>query len=897
MMHFNSRGRVIMQQYVLPFTAIDRSKIAVVGGKGANLGELFNVPGIFVPEGFCITTEAYKRFIASNEAFNEMLNSLERMTIDNIDAIETIGSKIRSHLEKLAIPQEIKAEVSEIWEHTGKHFFYAIRSSATAEDLPGASFAGQQDTYLNISGLDEILIHIRKCWASLFTDRAIIYRIQNGFNHRDVYLAVVVQRMIFPEVAGIMFTADPVSGNRKVVSIDASYGLGEALVSGIVSADLYRVRDGTVINKKIAEKKIAIYGLEDGGTIKRAVAKEKVNRQSIEDQVAVVLAELGQKIEQHFGCPQDIEWCIADDTVFILQSRPITTLYPVPRFFDERLHLLISLGHAQMMTNPIKPLGISILKTFMPLGKNGNQRTESNLMAEAGGRLYIDITKVLDYKLGRKLFPGLISNADEFIGNALREFSSWKTFKIQSGPGKKIELPLIAKIAPFIMKVFKNIVFKESKGITERVDDLIDKQIRVNRDIIYQKVGIDRVQQIQQLLPTMLPFVLKNVGPYIGTGLLTYRLINKLAGLWLNDTEQELRGISKAPVGNVTSEMGLALGDVADIIRGYPSVIEYLKTAADAEFMTGLDGVEGGNKVKTSLNSFLAQYGMRATGEIDITVPRWREDPTQLIGSILSNVESNSAGMHRTQFLQGEVEAKKAVESLIRRLQYTRFGFIKAKIMKHLLVAYRQVIGVREHPKFFIVQNFDIIKKAILEEAEYLVAAKILEKADDVFWLSLDELIEVINSKKADLSIIKKRQEEFKQYIKLSPPRAMTSEGEIITGLQQQQDIPEGALVGSPVSVGLVEGRARVITNLANARLNKGEILVAPFTDPGWTPLFPLAGGLVTEAGGLMTHGAVVAREYGIPAVVGVDGATVKIKDGEMIRIDGRKGYVKILSE
>ena len=255
-----------MSSYVLGFPEIDKTKLMVVGGKGANLGELSGIAGIPVPDGFCVTTEAYKRIIEPNHEFNALLEQLSPLKVEDRERIAEISGKIRKVIEGITIPKEIDEEITGYLSKLGEKDAYAVRSSATAEDLPTASFAGQQDTYLNIMGKDAILKHISKCWASLFTDRAVTYRIQNGFDHRKVHLSVVVQRMVFPQAAGIMFTADPVTSNRKVLSIDASFGLGEALVSGLVNADIYKVREGRIVDKKISTKKLAIYALEKGGT-------------------------------------------------------------------------------------------------------------------------------------------------------------------------------------------------------------------------------------------------------------------------------------------------------------------------------------------------------------------------------------------------------------------------------------------------------------------------------------------------------------------------------------------------------------------------------------------------------------------------------------------------------
>ncbi|MBI2952837.1 MAG: phosphoenolpyruvate synthase, partial [Chloroflexi bacterium] len=316
-----------MSSFVLGFQDIDKTKLMVVGGKGANLGELSKIEGIRLPDGFCISTEAFKRIIGEASSIDELLDQLSLPKVEDRDKIGELSGEIRRVIEGIAIPQDIIEEITRFLSRLDEKTAYAVRSSATAEDLPTASFAGQQDTYLNIIGKDAILKHISKCWASLFTERAVTYRLQNGFDHRKAYLSVVVQKMVFPQTAGIMFTADPVTSNRRIVSIDASFGLGEALVSGLVDADIYKMRSGKVIDKKIATKKLAIHASKDGGTKEQEIEPERQNRQALTDEQILQLERIGRKIEEHFGHPQDIEWCLVDDTFYILQSRTITTLY------------------------------------------------------------------------------------------------------------------------------------------------------------------------------------------------------------------------------------------------------------------------------------------------------------------------------------------------------------------------------------------------------------------------------------------------------------------------------------------------------------------------------------------------------------------------------------------
>lgn len=880
-----------MNRYVYYLSEIGRSDLSIVGGKGANLGELCHVQEIVVPEGFCISTRAYADFVSTSKDFKTLLRSLELLSVESLEELKAAGQRIRTHLENLDIPASVQQEIIQAWQKLGRHYSYAIRSSATAEDLPGASFAGQQDTFLNIAGEENILDCVRKCWASLFTDRAIVYRNQNGFKHDKVLLSVVVQQMVFPDVSGIMFTADPVTGNRKTVSIDASFGLGEALVSGIVNADLYQVKEDKVVKKQIGKKKIVIYAKPDGGTIKAELTEELRTVQALSDEHAIRLARMGRDIEAHFGSPQDIEWCIAGDEIFIVQSRPITTLYPAPKVDDDKLHLFISIGHAQMMTEAMKPLGLSVLKTLVPFKRS--LLAESNLLQESGGRLFLDLTYLLEYPQLRKRLPALLLNIDESMGRIVQDFVRREEFQTTAGTGKKLDIRLLKKAFPTVLDILKDIVFRENFQAIDEVNRFIVNKVTENKTRLQAVSGPDRITRIQEQLSSLMPMVFLTVAQYMATALITYKLIENLSKKWLGDAS-ELRSISKSPAGNVTTEMGLALGDVADAARKHPAMIEYLKHAANETFWEGLKAVPENEKVLPAFLDFFEKYGMRGTGEIDVTRPRWREVPTHLVPAILNHIKSIRPGQHRRDFLAGKEEAEQAADRLLERLRETPGGLFKARRMKRLIKVHRALIGIREHPKYFLVQNFDMIKLAILQEASKLVAARILTHPEEIYWLSLQEIKDLLESQQLDRNIITIRKEKFQQDTKLTPPRAITSEGEILIA-KSGAHVPPGSLAGSPVSAGVVEGRARVILRLEEAIMDKGDILVAPYTDPGWTPLFPLAAGLVTEVGGLMTHGAVVAREYGIPAVVGVDGATKEIRDGQRIRVDGTQGLVEVL--
>src|SRR5437667_1098043 len=347
--------------------------------------------------------------MADAPSIDERLDQLSRLNPDDREAIRTCSAEIRRTLEGIAIPADLAAAIIRALARLGEQAAYAVRSSATAEDLPAASFAGQHDTYLNVVGSWAMLEHVSRCWASLFTERAVTYRLRNGLDHRKVHMAVVVQQMVFPQAAGILFTADPVTGNRKVASVEASFGLGEALGSGLVNADVYKVRDGEVVAKAVGTKQLAIHASPAGGTQEQAIDPQRQDQPALTDAQVVRLAQLGRRIEAHFGRPQDIEWCLVDDDFQIVQSRPITTLFPIPAADDGENHVYISVGHQQMMTDAMKPLGLSFW-----------QLTALRPMYEAGGRLFVDVVRDLGSPTIRSRLVEMAGKSDPLIGDALQ---------------------------------------------------------------------------------------------------------------------------------------------------------------------------------------------------------------------------------------------------------------------------------------------------------------------------------------------------------------------------------------------------------------------------------------------------------------------------------------------
>lgn len=874
-----------MTKYVLSFNELDKSSLPLVGGKGANLGELSkaNFP---IPGGFCITTTAYQDFILTSPAISQMIDSLDNIDTNNLTRLREAGEALRTQLTQLPIPEQLQAAIIQAWIHTGEDYAYAVRSSATAEDLPTASFAGQQDTYLNIRGRNALLEHVRKCWASLFTDRAIAYRAKNHFNHREVFLSVVVQRMVQPEASGILFTADPINGNRTVISINASFGLGEAIVSGIVSADLYKIKDGKIIQKYIAEKKIAIYSLPEGGTITQELEKEQQQQQTLNDRQILVLAELGQRIQAHFGAPQDIEFCVEKDEVFVVQSRPITSLYPLPDIPMHPLRVLFSFGHLQMMTDAIPPLGISVLQNIFAKG----------LFLIAGGRIFFDLSDLMQNKLIRKVLGKTIVFASEDIGRAIAQVIQRPEFLQGTAPANSSLINKTLAVAkPIIKKAWKNLYSNDPRLLKKQADEYIDSvQQKVRQDLSGLE-GVARLLEVRRQVDHIFQHIFA-LAPYEMPGIFALLILKNRLKHWVgSESDAILAKLNKSLIGNITSEMGLQIGDLADLLRSLPEVVEYLETAQDTTFYSGLEQIPGEAEFTKAFTAFIEKFGMRCPGEIDMTRPRWREVPTQLVPAILSHMRNVQPAEHRRKFSQGEEEANEARQQILANVEGNYF---RSKFAKRIIDVFRSAGALREHHKYLMIVILDECKKAILAEAEVLVDQSILPCKEDVFYFTLDEIMQLVQGEA--MSNIEKtlaeRKDQFSWHKTLHAPGVMTSEGEIVIVPPKRDNVPADALVGSPVSAGIVQGKARIILHPEQASLQPGEILIAPHTDPGWTPLFHSAIGLVTEVGGLMTHGAVVAREYGIPAVVGIDRATELIKDGQLIRLDGNQGFIEFLS-
>ena len=813
-----------MSNYTFDLRALDRTMVDLVGGKGANLGELTALNGINVPDGFCLSTEAFLKRLS------EIEDLVVRLDASDEETGLRIAGRIRELIRARSLAEQIEREISELIGGRA----YAVRSSATTEDLPEASFAGQQDSFLNLVGTHAVFEAVRECWASLFSDRAVIYRRRNGFGHAQARMGVVVQEMVAAQAAGTLFTADPLTSNRKTLHVEAVSGLADAMVSGLEKSESYTLREGEIMERK---------------------------GQLLSDEQLLELERLGRKVERHFGCPQDIEWCWDGNRFWLVQARPITTLFPIPEREDDEYHVYLSVGHQQMMTAPLRPLGISMW-----------QMLAARPMYSAAGRLFVDVTQALSSE-GRAALLDAMGQHDPLIRSALELLIDRDFEPVETSPKEVLQ----AQPAPEPAQA-KEMVEKSEAALSE-----LAASIRKHSGVeLFDFIREDISRLFERRMASR------------GMGLIM-AAIN--ASRWLNEKMEEWLGeknvadvLSQSVSNNVTSEMGLALLDVADTARQHPELLAFL-ARADDDFLNQLAESE----FKNAFRSFLGLYGMRCVGEIDITNPRWAEQPSKLLPLVLSHVGNLSSGESERRFEHGRKQAKKMEREIVERLRLLPDGEVKVQETRRNIRLLRSFIGYREYPKYIIVRCLFHYKLALMREVDKLVQSGKLAQSEDAFFLTFDELRELVDGGrlKADL---RSRREEFRAFEKLNPPRVLTSDGEIVTGSYKHKNLPPGALGGLGVSAGVVEGRARVLQSLDEVVIGEEDILVATFTDPSWTPLFLSVKGLVTEIGGLMTHGSVIAREYGLPAVVGVLEATRRIQDGQRIRVHGTDGYVELLS-
>lgn len=879
--------------------------LAEVGGKGANLAKLARA-GFPVPGGFLVTTQAYHEFVMVNQLVTIIQSTLADSRLDDPNALEAASNQIRQAFTSGVMPDALAVAIRTAYQGLGQPPV-AVRSSATAEDLPEMSFAGQQDTYLNVLGDEALLNAVVRCWGSLWTARAIGYRTRNGIAHDEVALSVVVQTMVQSEASGVLFTANPLTGNRTETVIDATLGLGEALVSGQVEPDHYIVESssGRIVQKTLGAKALAIRSQSNGGTLTEQI--DAATQQALPDPVIRELTVLARRVAELYGTPQDLEWGWADGKLYLLQSRAITSLYPLPQgHFPEPLQAYFSFGAIQGMLDPMTPLGQDAIRTIFAGGAKlfGFTYTLETqpVLAPAGERMWIRVTPVLRNRLGRKVAPKVLDVIEPSIGQAVKGLLQEPSFPANRSPQGATLLRIGRFVGSLLPRLARTVRTPDAaRTDLERLTETMLAELRAKmtkattlteRLAIFEQMGISGFQ-----------FVIPNFVPTVAPGLIAMNRLIAWADAAFPPTQGGQRRaleIARGLPHNVTTEMDLMLWQTAQAVRHDDEAAAFLQ-AHDAAFLAEhyLAGALPA-AAQTAVTQFLAKYGMRGLAEIDFGRARWRENPTQVLQMIQSYLRIDNADQAPDAvFARGEAAAQRVIDDLAIVVRREPNGALKARLVYMLAQRMRAVAGLRESPKFFIINLFGIVREGLLESAQALVEQGILTRADDLMFLHLKELQGLAAGYAIDWQalVAERRARYEREKLRKQIPRLLLSDGRAFyDGMRSAYSDRDGVITGSPVSPGVVEGTVHVIFDPHAAQLAPGEILVCPGTDPAWTPLFLAAGGLVMEVGGLMTHGSVVAREYGIPAVVGVHEATQRLKSGQRVRVDGSSGEIFLLN-
>lgn len=848
----------------------DAPDLARQGGKGANLVRLA-AAGLPVPRFVVLETTEYERFVTASG-----LDGAIRRALAQGDRA-TASEQIRAAFGAARLPVALRATIADAVAPLADGPV-AVRSSATAEDLPGFSFAGQQDTFLNVVGIEAILTAVVQCWASLWTERALTYRDRNAIGHEGVALAVVVQEMVAAEASGVMFTANPRTGRRDETVIESVAGLGDALVSGQVTPDTFSLAGATA---ELRGRHLAC----------------RTASLSIGD--ARRLTELGQVIERLYAEPMDIEWARTGEELSILQARPITSLYPLPAPAPgaSEMRVWFSFGAVQGMLEPITPLGQDVLRVLLSgagrlVGRRVDWRTNA-FVQTAGERLWLRVDAALRAGMTRKLLFQAMPVADPAIAGILADLAKEPELKIVRATPSTRTMTAITRLVttttPRARAALRDPV--RARQHAERVAERLVESFRrivaaTGRAATPQARLTERVKAVETMGARFFPTLLPALAPLWGGVLIALRrLREEAARSGLPDADALVLSMLRALPGNVTAEMDLTLADVAETIRHDATAWGWLAETPASDLAAQHLRGNLPRVAQDAIGQFLADYGMRGIAEIDLGAPRWRDDPTPVMATLKGYLATRRAVTPREAHRLAQQDAGRTVRSLMDAAPK------RADRIRDAAKAVRGMFGIWETPKFTIVRAFGLLRDAFDASGAELVEAGRLAAASDIYLLHLDELRrafssdwhQVVADRKATLVAEGRRTQV---------PRVLISDGRaFFEGL----DAGDDGLGGMGVSPGVAEGVVRVVHDPRREHLERGEILVCRGTDPAWTPLFLTAAGLITEVGGLMTHGSVVAREYGIPAVVGVHDATTRLTTGQRIRIDGSSGAIELL--
>jgi pyruvate,water dikinase len=868
----------------------------MVGPKAASLFCMMRI-GLTVPPGFCITEAAFREHLQANKLTTKIESARNKLAKAEPEAKRAILSELQQAIINAPMADIIRDDIE-------KHYLalaadrLAVRSSAAAEDLPGHSFAGQYETYLGVADIAGCIDAIKKCWASLWTERAYEYRKKNGFDHLKISMAVIVQSLVPADAAGVIFTTDPVTGSSSRIIIESSFGLGQALVSGKVTPDRFIInkRNLKIIYRKISDKKIECVIDNAGSAQERLVKGERINTPSIDNKTVKKLAKQAGKAERNFGCPQDIEWAVSGNRIFFLQARPVTAIPPKKSWEDRQIWC--NSPAKEVMPDVVTPI------------------TWSMLLEAVGEELFDPVLRMFCYDRGNNPVYSLIAGRVYFNANlwgaVIRNLPIVRNydFKIPAGGHKGLQqvverlqtaadedLPDVRfNLLRFILKtpLIIIIAFASTPRKGRRILAKISAENEKWKRLDVAGLSAEQITACSQELIKNFRKLLSQMS-YMFAVLAALPVLDLICKRWLSDSSSCM-GRLLAGVGDMDDAVaGLDLWRLAVVADATPEIKDLIFSNDDWRTIERkLSQLDSGRRFLENWGKFMDRHGHHCRAELELYNPRWSETPDYILKLVrtyitqigkIDPVENNSRRVYERQQLQEQCRKKLR-------------NPVKQMIFNRLLTRSQQGSVFRENVKSEVIKLVVAMRKLCLGLGKKLGDKGVLKNQDDLFFLRLEE-VELVVQDKADFDIhqvIAARREEYNKNKSITPPDVVFGKFDPDKFIPEKEDAETRMLNGLAVSPGLASGKARVILRAnADEYVLAGEILVAPFTDPGWTPYFVTAAGVVMDQGGILSHGSIIAREYGIPAVVNVGPATKIIKTGQTIQVDGNRGVVTIL--
>jgi phosphohistidine swiveling domain-containing protein len=867
----------------------------MVGPKAMSLVRL-NRLGLEVPQGFCVTAAAFREHLEQNNLFVRIKAVVDELAKAESQAKEKVLSAIRRDIAEAPLAEALRHEIEEQYNKLGTDYV-AVRSSGTAEDLPGHSFAGQYDTYLGISNLEDCIEAIKKCWASLWTLRAYEYRQRNSFDHLKIEMAVIVQSLVAADTSGVMFTVDPVTGSRSSMVIEACFGLGDALVSGKVTPDRFLVgkKKLKLLTQTISEKKIEHIIGRNGLIEEKNIPSERSSICCLDKKRVGKLAKLARRIETEFGSPQDIEWAIFKKKIFLLQSRPITALPPEKSWEDRQIWCCNPAK--EVIPDVATPITLSVIDSMFDVFIGPvfrllcMDRGKHPIYGLVAGRIYFngniwglifrDLpgTKDLDFMKAAGSHKGL-QKAVEGIRNATEEdvpdlkFRRYRFY---------LRIPLV------IIGLLRNTP-KKGQRIISIIEAKNEKWSRINAaSMTVEEIGVC-FREIMYDFNELMSHVL-----YLFSMIAALPMLDIICKRWLPEGKINSGKLLAGIGGMVDAAAGLDIWRLASAADSKTEVKNLIISDEDWGTIEGkLSKTESGREFLAEWNQFMLRHGHHCRGELELYNKRWSETPDYILKFIRSHITQMNKidpvqNFDRAAIERGELEkqCRKQLKNPIKRL-----------IFNHFLIRAQNGSVFRENVKSEVIKLLTAMRKLLIELGKRLKEKDVLKNEDDIFFLRQEEIMPVVH-RNADFDIhqtITARRAEYDKNCSVTPPDTVFGRFDPDNYAPDIIDKQMQELKGLGVSPGITTGKARVILRAdTDEQLLAGEILVAPFTDPGWTPYFVPASAIVMDEGGVISHGSIVAREFGIPAVVNVGSATKIIKTGQKIHVDGNRGIVRIV--